>query len=114
MARPLPEALDRVIREVSDASRRDAEVGAVLLERFNVDRNSEAFRALTRMYAPMVWGVCRRVTHKAQDAEDAFQATFIVLARKADRIVPQEKPKRCGRGISVRHPLAAGGRGRPS
>jgi hypothetical protein len=111
MARPLPEALDRVIREVSDASRRDAEVGPVLLERFIVDRNSEAFRALTRVYAPMVWGVCRRITRNTQDA---FQATFIVLARKADRIVPREKPKRCGRGISVRHPLAAGGRGRPS
>jgi RNA polymerase sigma factor (sigma-70 family) len=59
-----------------------------LLERFVADRNESAVEALVLRHGPMVWGVCRRILRDHQDAEDAFQATFLVLARKADSIRP--------------------------
>ncbi|MBY0228794.1 MAG: RNA polymerase sigma factor, partial [Gemmataceae bacterium] len=64
---------------------------AQLLERFAAERDERAFRALLRRHGPMVWGVCSRLLPLAQDAEDCFQATFLVLVRKAGSIRPPEK-----------------------
>ena len=61
-----------------------------LLESFVRQRDEAALAALVRRHGPMVWGVCRRLLRCHHDAEDAFQATFLVLVRKATTIQPME------------------------
>jgi RNA polymerase sigma factor (sigma-70 family) len=60
-----------------------------LLQRFVSSREEPAFRALLLRHGPLVWGVCRRLLRDGDAAEDAFQATFVTLARKADAIRKQ-------------------------
>src|SRR5437660_6542174 len=61
-----------------------------LLEDYISRHDEAAVAALVRRHGPMVWGVCRRLLHSHHDAEDAFQATFLVLVRKAASINPRE------------------------
>src|SRR4051794_25759758 len=61
-----------------------------ILERFVVQRDGAAFQALVARYGSTVLGVCRRFLHDPNDVEDAFQATFIILARKAGDLRDRE------------------------
>src|SRR5437764_13711361 len=80
------EHLRRVVASPDAPGETDAE----LLRRYVQDRDEAAFEALMRRHGPMVLGVCRRVLGNADDADDAFQATFLVLVRKAASITRRE------------------------
>ena len=88
-------------------------VGRQLLERFLADRDEAselAFTALVQRHGRMVLGVCRRILDDPDEAEDAFQATFLVLVRKARSIRVEGSVGRWLYGVATR--VAARGRAR--
>jgi RNA polymerase sigma factor (sigma-70 family) len=78
-----------------------------LLEHFVTSHDEAAFETLVRRYGPMVLGVCRRVLRNPHDAEDAFQATFLVLVRKAGSISARELLGNWLYGVAYRTALDA-------
>jgi RNA polymerase sigma factor (sigma-70 family) len=99
----MPASAVRVLRAIAgDEGQSDGD----LLGRFIDRRDEAAFTLLVRRHAPMVWGVCRRALPTAQDAEDAFQSTFLVLVEKA-RAVPREAVGNWLYGVARRAALLA-------
>jgi RNA polymerase sigma factor (sigma-70 family) len=85
----------------------DALSDGQLLEMFVRRREESAFAALVRRHGPMVLSVCRRVLRHSQDAEDAFQATFLVLVEKAPRLRQPELLANWLYGVAYRTALHA-------
>ncbi len=73
-----------------------------LLDRFVSLRDESAFEAIVLRHGPMVRGVCRRLLRDANDVDDAFQATFLVLARKASTLRRRERLGNWLYGVSYR------------
>jgi RNA polymerase sigma-70 factor (ECF subfamily) len=80
-----------VLRHMHRAVQAPDAADAELLGRFVEDRDEHAFAVLLHRHGPMVLGVCRRVLRNDTDAEDAFQATFLVLVVKAHTVYPRER-----------------------
>jgi enediyne biosynthesis protein E4 len=95
--------LQRVTRHPSAPDLTDGE----LLERFRAHREEAAFAVLLQRHGPMVLGVCRRVLGNADLAEDAFQATFLVLVRKALSIRKRQSVASWLYGVARRTSLKA-------
>src|SRR5262245_27063496 len=105
---------DNLASTVVEALRRAAFLGdgagmtdGELLQRFVEARDDLAFEALVRRHGPMVWSVCRRVLGRAHDAEDAFQATFLVLVCKASCVEPREAVGNWLHGVAYHTALKA-------
>jgi RNA polymerase sigma factor (sigma-70 family) len=73
-----------------------------LLERFVSVRDEDAFTAMVHRHRGMIFGVCRRLLRAPHDAEDAFQATFLVLARKSGSIRKSESVGSWLHGVAIR------------
>jgi RNA polymerase sigma factor (sigma-70 family) len=104
----------RGLKQVLHNIRRTAMVsGAVprtdgqLLNAYVVAGDEACFDALMHRYGPMVYGICRRVLGRAQDAEDAFQTTFLVLVRKAAKLRRRDAVGNWLYGVAYRTALQA-------
>jgi RNA polymerase sigma factor (sigma-70 family) len=86
MAHPRLEAAAQTIRRLATLTGAREHSDGQLLRAFLSDNHQPAFTEIVRRHAPMVLSVCRRVLHHPQDAEDAFQSTFLLLARQAGSI----------------------------
>ncbi len=95
--------LRRVVLARQSAARSDGD----LLGAFVTSRDAEAFAELVRRHGPMVLGVCRRVVGHRATADDAFQAAFLVLARRAASVRPRERVGNWLYGVAYRTALKA-------
>jgi RNA polymerase sigma factor (sigma-70 family) len=97
----------RQIRKLAAVQYSSQQSDVQLLQQFIAERDETAFTALVQRHGSMVFGVCRSVLHHQQDAEDAFQAAFMVLASKAKAIRKHEAVSSWLHGVAYRLALKA-------
>src|SRR5690349_3161952 len=97
----------RHIRKLAGESAVEEAAGGQLLERFVTHGDEAAFATLVQRHSPLVYAVCRRVLQQDQDAEDALQATFLILARKAGSIHKRQALGSWLHGVAFRTALSA-------
>jgi RNA polymerase sigma factor (sigma-70 family) len=107
MPKPEPGTILSYLRTLLEANGLGDVSDGRLLEQFVTHQEELAFNALMRRHGPMVFSVCRRVLHENHDAEDAFQATFLLLARKAGVIRKQQAVGGWLHGVARRLALKA-------
>jgi RNA polymerase sigma factor (sigma-70 family) len=102
--------IDSAIRHLRRAVLREDGAGKTdgqLLASFIEQEDETAFEALVHRHGPMVFGACLRIVGNHHDAEDAFQATFLVLARKASSVRPRERVANWLHGVALRTAMKA-------
>jgi len=97
----------RRLRGTLAAQQRREDSDEQLLHAFLSRRDDSAFAVLVQRHGPMVLHVCRRVLRHEQDAEDAFQATFLVLSRQAGKLRKKASLASWLHGIAYRTALKA-------
>ncbi|HEV3079714.1 MAG TPA: sigma factor, partial [Gemmataceae bacterium] len=102
-----PDPILRYVRKLAAAPVGQERSDLELLDAFAAGRQEAAFAALVGRHGPMVLRVCRRVLGHEQDAEDAFQATFLVLARNNQSIRRREGLADWLHGVAYRTAMKA-------
>ncbi len=92
--------LQAVLRKLADAGPPASD--ADLLRRFAADRDEAAFAQLVQRHGRLVWAVCRHLTRSDAEADDAFQATFLVLVRNAAKVRDAGKLSAWLHGVAYR------------
>jgi DNA-directed RNA polymerase specialized sigma24 family protein len=95
----------RYLRKVAAHQLASSSTDASLLERFVNQRDEAAFEALVNRHGPMVLGLCQRILGNRHDAEDAFQATFLVLVHRAGSVRKQASLSHWLYGVAYRTAL---------
>jgi len=82
MAHPL----DKVVQHICSVAASQGATDRELLLAYSISGDQRAFAALVKRHGPFVFAECKRILGNVEDAEDAFQATFVVLAQNAARL----------------------------
>src|SRR5262245_61000932 len=83
MAESIPNAVLQQVQQFLHLHRLGEASDGELLHRYSSERDEQAFAALVERHGSMVLGVCRRLLRQPADVDDAFQAVFLILVRKA-------------------------------
>src|SRR5262249_24220767 len=107
MAPPATNSMRQLLRRIAQDPQLRELPDDELLRRFQIDRDETAFHALVSGHGPMVFDVCRGVLSAEADVEDAFQATFLILTRKASSIRKSASVAAWLHGVAYRTALKA-------